>query len=281
MVVAVVACLLLEGCGGHKRPRAQATPTPSPTAAAKAHHRQRFALPAAPAQVRGAAARRMAVPILMYHVIATPGPGAVDVADWLTERDFAAQMRALRRAGYHAITLRAAFAAWRRGAPLPRRPVVLSFDDGYLGDYTRARPILRRMGWPAVLNLVLKNVRRGDLTPHQIRALIASGWEVDSHTLTHRDLTTLDDATLRHELVGSRREIRRRFGQPADFFTYPSGSYDARVVAAVRAAGYRGALTTHPGYGMAGEPFELKRVRVSYGEGASALLAALRAQRPR
>ena len=80
-------------------------------------------------------------------------------------------MEALRRAGYHAITLRAAFAAWGHGGPLPRRPVVLSFDDGYLGDYTHARPVLRRLGWPGVLNLLLANVRPGNLTVRQVR-----GW---------------------------------------------------------------------------------------------------------
>jgi peptidoglycan/xylan/chitin deacetylase (PgdA/CDA1 family) len=222
----------------------------------------------------------MPIPILMYHVIATPPPGAPYPGLFVPVRTFAAQMAALRGAGYHAVTLAAAFAAWRSGAPLPRRPVVLSFDDGYLGDYTHARPVLRRLGWPGVLNLLLHNVQPGDLTARQVRGLIAAGWEVDSHTLTHPDLTTIGAAQLRRELVGSRAAIRRRFGQPADFFTYPAGRYDARVVAAVRAAGYRGALTEDEGYGVPGEPFVLKRVRVQYGESPAALLAALRSERP-
>ena len=188
-------------------------------------------------------------------------------------------MGALRRAGYHAITLTAAYSAWRHGAPLPRRPVVVSFDDGYVGDYTHARPVLRRLGWPGVLNLLLANVRRGDLTARDVRGLIRAGWEVDSHTLTHPDLTTVGGHRLRRELAGSRAEIRRRFGQPAQFFCYPSGRYDARVVAAVRAAGYRAAMTEDEGYGVAAEPYRLKRVRVHGGESPAALLAALRSER--
>jgi peptidoglycan/xylan/chitin deacetylase (PgdA/CDA1 family) len=280
MLVAAAAAAALAGCGGHGRPRAQQTPA---AASAHAHAHARAAagpLPPAPAQVRGAAAERMPIPILMYHVIATPTPGTPYPGLWVPTRTFAAQMRALRRAGYHAITLGAAYAAWHRGAPLPRRPVVISFDDGYRGDYTHARPVLRRLGWPGVLNLLLANVRPGDITAPEVRRLIAAGWEIDSHTLTHPDLTTLDDARLRDELVGSRREIRRRFGQPADFFTYPAGRYDARVVAAVRAAGYRAALTEDEGYGVASERLTLKRMRVQYGETPAALLAALRSERP-
>jgi peptidoglycan/xylan/chitin deacetylase (PgdA/CDA1 family) len=222
----------------------------------------------------------MPVPILMYHVIATPTPGTPYPGLWVPTRLFAAQMQALQGAGYHAITLGAAFAAWRSGAPLPRRPVVLSFDDGYLGDYTHARPILRRLGWPGVLNLLLANVRPGDLTARQVRGLIHAGWEIDSHTLTHPDLTTVGAAQLQRELAGSQAQIRRRFGQPARFFCYPAGRYDARVVAAVRAAGYWGALTEDEGYGSRSEPYTLKRVRVQNGESPAALLAALRSERP-
>jgi peptidoglycan/xylan/chitin deacetylase (PgdA/CDA1 family) len=275
IVLAVVAAVALAACGGHSATRDRA-------AHASTRHRAHApaVLPAPPAQVRGVAAKRMPIPILMYHVIATPPPGTPNVGLWVPERTFAAQMERLRAAGYHAITLGAAYAAWHAGAPLPRRPVVVTFDDGYRGDYTHARPVLRRLGWPGVLNLLLADVRPGDLTAPEIRALIRAGWEVDSHTLTHPDLTTVGDAQLRRELVDSRREIQRRFGQRADFFCYPSGRYDAHVEAAVRAAGYRAATTTNEGYGVSGERFALKRVRVQYGESSGALLAALRAERP-
>jgi peptidoglycan/xylan/chitin deacetylase (PgdA/CDA1 family) len=212
----------------------------------------------------------------MYHVISAAPPGAPEPQLWVSQLRFAAEMMALRRAGYHAITLATAMRAWRHGGPLPHRPIVISFDDGYLSDYTHARPVLRRLGWPAVLNLVLQNVGPGGVTAREVRRLIASGWEIDSHTLTHPDLTRLPSAVLRHELVGSRAEIRRRFGQPADFFCYPSGRYDTRVVAAVRAAGYRGATTVDEGLGVRGEPFTLKRVRVNAGDTPATVLARVR-----
>jgi peptidoglycan/xylan/chitin deacetylase (PgdA/CDA1 family) len=280
--VAAIALVLVAGVAilrsGGPAPRqsaktARATPKPSRTPRAARARRQ---LPAAPADVRGAAARRMKVPILMYHVVSAAPAGTANAELWVDQDVFAAEMKALRRAGYHAITLRQAFDAWQHGGPLPRRPVVVSFDDGYLSDYTHARPVLRTLQWPGVLNLELNNLGKGGITEHQVRSLLAAGWELDSHTLTHPDLTTVGDAQLRHELVDSRREIRRRFGsRTAEFFCYPAGKYDARVVAAVRAAGYRGATTVDEGSAARGDYFTLKRVRVNGSDTPQTLLGRL------
>jgi peptidoglycan/xylan/chitin deacetylase (PgdA/CDA1 family) len=218
----------------------------------------------------------MKVPILMYHVVSAAPAGTANPELWVAQDTFAAEMRALRKAGYHAVTLRQAFNAWQHGGPLPRKPVVVSFDDGYLSQYTHARPVLRKLGWPGVLNLELRNLGKDGITEREVRVLMADGWELDSHTLTHPDLTTVSDAQLRGELVDSRKEIRRTFGsKTAEFFCYPAGRYDARVVAAVRAAGYRGATTVDEGVGTRAEPFTLKRVRVNASDTPDTLLSRL------
>jgi peptidoglycan/xylan/chitin deacetylase (PgdA/CDA1 family) len=170
-------------------------------------------------QLSAAASRRHPVPILMYHVVNAPPPGAPFPALYVPAHEFASQMRALRDAGYHATTLARTWAAWHGRGTLPRHPVVVSFDDGYLSHVTHALPVLRQIGWVGVLNLELgKMGSPGALTDGQVRRLVGAGWEVDSHTITHPDLTTLDAAHLRHELVDSRATIRRRFGVQADFF---------------------------------------------------------------
>jgi peptidoglycan/xylan/chitin deacetylase (PgdA/CDA1 family) len=159
---------------------------------------------------------------------------------------------------------------WTRGYALPPRPVVLSFDDGYLSDYTDAMPVLRRLGWPGVLNLEVANVRPGDLTAYQVRALVRAGWEVDAHTMTHPDLTTVDAARLREEVAGSRAWIRRRFGVPVDFFCYPAGKYDGRVVTAVRAAGYLAATTVNYGFASPRQGlYTLDRMRINGSDGVA------------
>jgi peptidoglycan/xylan/chitin deacetylase (PgdA/CDA1 family) len=220
-----------------------------------------------------------AVPILMYHVIGYAPPGTRLPSLWVTPQEFRAEVRALRDAGFHGVTLREVWDAWHHAAKLPRKPVVFSFDDGYEGQVRDALPALRRVGWPGVLNLVLKNLPDIGGT-RGARRLVAAGWEIDSHTLTHPDLTTLPDADLRNELRRSRASITRLLGQPASFFCYPSGRYDARVIQAVRAAGYLAATTVAPGYATPGaDPFALARVRVDGGMSTAALMQRLRALR--
>jgi peptidoglycan/xylan/chitin deacetylase (PgdA/CDA1 family) len=148
-------------------------------------------------------------------------------------------MRLLRARGYHAVTLAQVFDHWQRGLVLPPKPIVISFDDGYLSQWAHAARTLRALRWPGVLNLAVKNVGlAGGLSRRQVRELIGAGWEVDAHTISHRDLTTLDAAAVRHEVAGSRAVLRRTFHVPVAFFCYPAGRYDAAVEAAVRAAGY-------------------------------------------
>jgi peptidoglycan/xylan/chitin deacetylase (PgdA/CDA1 family) len=209
------------------------------------------------------------VPILMYHVLGVPAPSQPYPQLFVKPADLAGQLRWLERHGYHAVTLGQVFHYWRRAMPLPPKPVVLSFDDGYLSDYTVARPALQRYGWPGVLNLVVDNVAPGDITAPQVRALIAAGWEIEAHTISHVDLTGLGGAQLRHEVAGSRVLLRQMFGQPVDFFCYPVGRYDAQVVAAVRAAGFLGATTVNPGLAQPAQPFTLDRIRIDYSDGIS------------
>jgi len=219
-----------------------------------------------------------AVPILMYHVIGTAQKGAPFPELYVAQSDFAGQVAWLARHGYTGVTLEAVYRSWRFGSRLPRHPIVLSFDDGYAGDFTYARPTLRKRHWPGVLNLeVRKETYPGGLSPRRIRGLIAAGWEIDAHTMTHPDLTTVDAAQLHYEVAGSRASIRRRFHVPVDFFCYPAGRYDARVIAAVQAAGFLGATTTQLGLARPADLFTLDRVRVNGSDGVGGLAAKLRA----
>jgi peptidoglycan/xylan/chitin deacetylase (PgdA/CDA1 family) len=105
-----------------------------------------------------------------------------------------------------------------------------------------------------------------------IRKLVAAGWELDSHSLTHPDLTTLGSTSLEHEVAGSRQRIRQLFHVPVHFFCYPSGRYNARVIDAVRAAGYVGATTTLEGLATPESRFTLRRVRVNGSDTPADLL---------
>lgn len=228
----------------------------------------------------GDGADRRPVPILMYHAIRTAPADATHPRLWVRPREFAAQVKALRRAGYTAVTLQRVWDAWQGRARLPRRPVVFSFDDGYASQVRIALPVLRRAGWRGVLNLTLSYVD-GLGGERAVRRLIGAGWEIDAHSRTHPDLTALSDARLADEVAGARAEIRERFGVTANFFCYPGGRYDARVVGAARAAGFLAATTTRSRFATAAAPYALARVQVDSGLGGDGLLRRLRKLRSR
>jgi peptidoglycan/xylan/chitin deacetylase (PgdA/CDA1 family) len=212
-------------------------------------------------------ARAAVVPILMYHVIAAPFPTSPFPGLYVPPAEFAAQMQALASAGYHAVTLDEVRNAFRGTGPLPARPIVISFDNGYRSQYTQALPVLRRFHWVGDENLQLSGLppRQGGLSPIQVRRLIAAGWELDTQGLSHVDLTRLGAIAL-HRQVAVRSLILRRYGADAQWFCYPSGRYDATVVAAVKAAGYVGATTVSPGWASrTDDPYRLPRLRVLGG----------------
>jgi peptidoglycan/xylan/chitin deacetylase (PgdA/CDA1 family) len=215
------------------------------------------------------------VPILMYHVLATVPAGARFPSLFVPPAALGAQVDWLAAHGYHAVTLTRLLAGWRGTRPLPAKPVVLTFDDGYLSDYSVALPALLRHGWPGVLDLAVKNLSPGDIERWQVRRLLDAGWEIAAHTISHVDLTTVGPAQLRREVAGSRVALQRMFGVPVVFFCYPLGHFDARVVAAVRAAGYLGATTEKPGLARPDERYTLARIRVGPGEGAAGVAAQL------
>jgi peptidoglycan/xylan/chitin deacetylase (PgdA/CDA1 family) len=218
------------------------------------------------------------VPILMYHVLADPDGSAPNHELYVSPDDFRAQVRWLHARGYRAITLRTLQRHWDEGTPLPRRAVVLSFDDGFRSHVRVALPALREHGWSGVLNLAVSHLEpHGDLRSAAVRRMLRAGWELGSHTLTHPDLTKLGDQQLEREVRGSRTALRDRFAVDVDVFCYPSGRYDARVVAAVRDAGYLGATTTRHGLARRYERFTLARVRVDRRDGVGGLARKLAA----
>jgi peptidoglycan/xylan/chitin deacetylase (PgdA/CDA1 family) len=165
----------------------------------------------------------------------------------------------LEKQGYEAVTLEEVEDAWYRGAELPPKPVVISFDDGYRPQFTFALPTLSKHGWPGVLNLKAEG---SDLYTSNVEAMLGAGWELAAHTINHSDLTTLEGEALEEEVAGARQILEHEFHVPVNNFCYPAGRFDSKVIAAVEAAGYTGATTEIPGYATRDHPFELARIEV-------------------
>ena len=219
------------------------------------------------------------VPVLMYHVINPPPPSAPYPGLYVPAAEFAAQMQALKAAGWHAVTLDQLEAYWTRGVPLPPgKPLVLTFDNGYQSQYSNALPVLKQLGWAGneMMQLLGLPPSQGGLTDSQIRALIADGWELDTQGMSHADLIALPASELHYQVFAARQLLRQRYGVPVNWFAYPSGHYNANVIATLKAAGFVGSMTVVPGWASpTDDPFRLPRLRVLGGTSPSALLAQI------
>jgi peptidoglycan/xylan/chitin deacetylase (PgdA/CDA1 family) len=282
LVAAVVALAGGSGGGTHASGRdAGATATRQPRQAGAA-------APAGGSPTRSSGRPGGApVPILMYHVIASPPAGAPFPGLYVSPQEFAAQMQALKDAGWHAVTQDQLASYWKSGTPLGAgRPVVLSFDNGYQSQYTKALPVLQRLGWVGVENIQLSGLppSQGGLGEAEIRGLVAAGWELDTQGFSHADLIRLDAEQLHYEVAVARRTLQQRYHVPVNWFCYPSGHYDATVLAAVRSAGYAGSTTVVPGWAhRTDDLYRLHRLRVLGGttpQGLLKLIADTREAQP-
>jgi len=138
--------------------------------------------------------------------------------------------------------------AWLEGKmSLPRRGVMVTFDDGTEETFTRAFPILLKYRIPATIFLIAANVGKpGTLSPDQIRQMQAKGIAFGSHTYSHAYLPSLSIAHVHQELHKS-KECLEKLGQPIEFLSYPAGGFTPEIINVVRELGYRAAFTTNRG----------------------------------
>ena len=225
--------------------------------------------------------RTLDVPILMYHRIDDLTPSLPSITRSLTvdPRDFAAQMRWLKVHRFHAITQRQLFTALERGKALPAKPVLITFDDGYRDVFSKAAPVLKRLGMPATAYVITERISGKDisfLTWGMLKGLERRGIEIGSHTVTHAELPSLPDSVALQELIRSRRALEEHLRHPVQWFAYPAGKFDEHSVQLVRQAGYVLAVTTRPGaVQRARDPLVLHRYEVLRTTTVAALAALL------
>ncbi|MER7184046.1 polysaccharide deacetylase family protein [Streptomyces hyaluromycini] len=211
------------------------------------------------------------VPILMYHSVAT-APNDATRALSVAPEAFAEQMALIGDLGLTPIDTAALAAGWRSGGPLPDRPVLITFDDGYEGVHRHALPVLAKHGFASTLFVSTGWIRGaydtgGGLDAmldwDQVRELAGAGCEIGGHSHTHPQLDQLDDDRLRAELVRCREIVTDELDAVPDSFAYPYGYSSRRVRQAVRAAGYTQALAVGNGLARRRQgPFALQRVTV-------------------
>jgi len=192
------------------------------------------------------------VPIITYHSIDDSG-SVISTAPSIFKRHVAA----LADAGYYSLTLRELVSRMNAGVPLPAKPVVLTFDDGFKNFYTEAYPILDTHGFTATVFLVTdhcgrfndwagnpKDFPRSELLSwEEIRELCDAGVEFGSHTRTHPDLMSISPSSLENEIAGSKASLDDELGVETVSFAYPFGRKDDRVKRTA-AANFKAATST-------------------------------------
>jgi peptidoglycan/xylan/chitin deacetylase (PgdA/CDA1 family) len=281
LLLAIVLALGGDGGGGSRQARgdtatARTQRPPVPTTAAPAAPAQ-AAEPGVPATAPGAhKGPAETVPVLVYDVVNQPRPDTADPSTWVPPSEFAAQMAHLADNGYHAVTMRQVWAAWKEGGLLPSRPIVISFDTGYHSVYSNALPAMRERRFVGTL-LLAPDQMEADFPASEVKALIDSGWELGAQPVGQGDITSATDEQLNAAIGGARRRLQKEFGRRVEFFSYPAGKSDQRVVGAVQAAGFTGALTLDRGLAAPNDPaYQLKRIPVRNGDGAQGLAAKLK-----
>lgn len=193
--------------------------------------------------------------VLMYHGVDRVPAARDPHGMFVTPEAFRAQVEQLLESGFTPIS-EEAFLDGLGGGPLPAKPVLLTFDDGYVGVGEHAAPVLASHGLPSVLYVPAGLIggwsdwleprhRHPLMTVGELRSLQDQRMTVGSHGLDHSDLTTLPDAELRRHVLETRQVLEGLLGKKVRSFAYPYGIQDARVRAAVRAAGYRAAFAVH------------------------------------
>ena len=270
--MALAACYLVQV--NDSAPRAVIAGPPAPPAV-------RFAFAGTPSSDRDYFLSRLEVvpvglqtislPILMYHYIrflpATTG-------DWLgyklsvAPEAFQAQMDWLSGHGYSAVDFNDVRAYFEGVAPLPSKPVVITFDDGYADLFTSAYPILKAHRFKGVGYIVTSFVGRdGYVTEDQLRQMDSNGIEIASHTVHHPNLARSSGGSVFRELTESKRWLESVVGHPVLDFAYPSGQFTPSVAWAVQAAGYNSAVTTYSSTNHSlADRFMWARVRIGGGE---------------
>jgi peptidoglycan/xylan/chitin deacetylase (PgdA/CDA1 family) len=188
----------------------------------------------------------------MYHYISDPPANAdkyrLDLS--VTPESFESQLIYLAENGYQVITLYELYSHLANHTPLPDKPVILTFDDGYRDAYEHAFPLLKKYkmtGTFFVVSDFINNQYPAYLTWDMVQEMSAAGMQIESHSRTHPDMRNRSFEFLVWQVLGPIEAISAYTGRRPRFFCYPAGLYDAAVIRMLRSVDTWGAVTTQAG----------------------------------
>lgn len=214
--------------------------------------------------------RSVSVPILTYHYIGNnpnPADKARDNLAVVPDR-FDEEMGILQKKGYTPISLDTMYSALKGNSSLPSKPIILTFDDGYIDFYTTAYPILKKYNFHATSFIPTGLMGQGYyMSWAQIKEIDSSGLiSFQAHSVNHPNLTALNSDQLKYQLSESKKRLEAELSKPVNFMAYPYGISNENTWNAAQGAGYVGALGTYAGsIESEGNLFDMPRLKVAGG----------------
>ena len=180
----------------------------------------------------------MNIPVLCYHDVTPNNPNNNELL--VNPNKFKEQLQYLKDNNYTPITLDELYSYLRENKPLPKKPVVITLDDGYKGNYEYAYPLLKEFNFPATIFVISNYVGAKDyMTNEELKEMSDNGIEIESHTFKHDDLSTLDENKQFETFKSSKEALEKITGKPVDYVAYPFGRYNEETRVAAKKAGYK------------------------------------------
>lgn len=216
--------------------------------------------------------RRYIVPIMMYHHVNE----SIETEPMIVSADlFRWQMEYLREHRFRVISLDRFVDAKINGRKIPKKSVVITFDDGFEDNYTYAYPILKEFGFPATIFVPSSQLGLdGQMTLEQLKEMAADDLiTIGSHTREHLYLPDLEPPEQKTEILGSKEELEKLLNIEVDHFAYPVGGFDETSKKFVKESGYKSASTTNRGSDrLNNDLFEINRIRFSNKDSSEPIL---------
>jgi peptidoglycan/xylan/chitin deacetylase (PgdA/CDA1 family) len=200
------------------------------------------------------------IPVLMYHSIIYEKNNSARVPKEIFEQ----QMKWLFDNGYKTLSLDKLCEHLQTKTGFPEKCVIITFDDGYIDNYTNAFPILKKYGFTATIFMISGNINTGGyLTEQQLKELSNNGISIQGHTVTHPYLDNLSYTKQYSELASSKAALEAITGKRVDFLTYPFGKYNNDTIKALKSLDYKMAFRMSGGFAnLSDAQYELPRVYV-------------------
>ncbi|VYU01035.1 polysaccharide deacetylase family protein [Clostridium tertium] len=202
------------------------------------------------------------VPILMYHSISDADPNN----SLLVPPDmFREQVKYLKESGFTPMLLDDVVEAFSTGH-VPKKPVAITFDDGYSDNYTEAYKILKEYDVKATFFIITNNTDQDGyyLNSEQLKEMKSGGMGIESHTSRHLEFTNISREDKKAIIKEAVDTLNEKVGVDSKYLCYPVGRYDDETIEVAREMGVEAAVTTEGGIATANDGLHsLKRVRMS------------------